>query len=36
MNKRHGEGYAIYADGSSYKGDFKNEVQDGQGVYRWV
>ena len=36
MNKRHGEGFAIYADGSSYKGCFKNEVQDGQGIYRWV
>lgn len=25
MNKRHGNGFAMYADGSSYKGQFKNE-----------
>jgi len=26
LNKRHGNGYAMYADGSSYKGAFKNEI----------
>ena len=26
----------MYADGSSYKGQFKNEIQEGQGLYKWV
>lgn len=36
MNSRQGNGFAMYADGSSYKGQFKNELHDGQGIFKWV
>jgi hypothetical protein len=36
-NKRNGKnGFASYSDGASYKGDFKNDSQEGQGTYRWA
>lgn len=35
-NKRHGEGIAVFADGSTYKGSFLRNVLDGQGIYTWA
>ena len=36
FDKRNGKGFAVYTDGSTYKGDFKNDKHDGHGCYRWV
>ena len=34
--KRHGPGKKINADGSLYEGDYKNDLPDGEGWYKWV
>ena len=32
---RHGEGVMNYADGSIYKGSWKNDQREGQGSFKW-
>ena len=32
-NKRHGKGQMVYADGSSYNGNFVNDLRDGNGSF---
>lgn len=29
-------GFAVYADGSTYQGPYKNNLMDGDGVYKWI
>ena len=33
---KQGHGFAVYTDGSTYKGKFKKDVMDGQGTYVWA
>ena len=35
-NRKHGQGSAVYTDGSTYKGKFVRDVKDGKGVYAWA
>jgi hypothetical protein len=35
MGKKHGDGTFSWADGSSYKGQFNNNLIEGIGLYRW-
>ena len=35
-NKKHGQGTAVYTDGSTFKGKFIRDVKDGKGVYNWA
>ena len=35
-NKKHGQGMAVYVDGSTYRGKFIRDVKDGQGVFTWA
>ena len=35
-NKKHGQGSAVFTDGSSYKGKFNRDQMDGAGIYTWV
>ena len=35
-NKKHGQGLAVFTDGSQYSGKFCRDVIDGQGTYSWT
>ena len=35
-NKKHGQGSAVYADGSSYTGKFVKDKMEGAGVFHWA
>lgn len=35
-NKMHGHGFAVYADGSTYRGKFNRDQKEGQGVFNWA
>ena len=35
-NKKHGQGMAVFTDGSQYSGKFCRDVIDGQGTYGWA
>ena len=34
-DQKHGEGYLVFPDGSSYEGSFKHDVIDGYGLFEW-
>ena len=34
-NRKHGQGSAVFADGSTYTGRFNRDVMDGQGQFTW-
>ena len=34
--KPHGKGVMTYADGSTYKGEYKNGKPHGHGVFKWT
>ena len=33
--KKHGDAFVLYGDRSTYRGDYKNNVREGFGVYTW-
>lgn len=33
---KQGSGFAVYVDGSTYKGKFKKDVMDGIGTFNWT
>ena len=33
---KQGQGFAVYADGSTFKGKFKKDVKDGIGTFNWT
>ena len=35
-NMKSGSGFAVYVDGSTYKGKFKKDVMDGIGTFNWT
>ena len=35
-DKKHGQGTAIFADGSTYTGKFTRDMMDGEGCFKWA
>ena len=33
---KQGEGFAVYEDGSTFRGKFKKDVMEGQGTFTWA
>ncbi len=34
-DKKQGQGYLVFPDGSTYRGNFKNDKIEGEGVFHW-
>ena len=34
-DKKHGEGFLVFPDGSTYQGSFKNDIIEGYGLFMW-
>ena len=35
-NRMHGQGFAVYLDGSTYRGRFNKDLKEGQGAFTWA